>query len=116
MIASRPGKRALAIASLAAAAVAALLAGSPAPAGAAAAPPGSTPDVAYAPSVPTSKSVMDANGVPNNSLGGFSTGTTNRHITSQLYAYADALVSATASNPRVKVVSFDAGPTTLGQF
>src|SRR4051812_3584718 len=100
MIASPPSKRAMAIAALAAATVAALFAGSPTPAGAAVDPPGCTTDVQYDPSIPTFKSVMDANGVTNNSLGGLDTQTTDKHPSSQLYAYGDALVSATAANPR----------------
>src|SRR3954467_9249636 len=58
----------------------------------------------FDPTIPTFKQFADANAIANNTLGGTATGTTNRHPTSNLNDYMDALAAATAGNPRVKMV------------
>jgi hypothetical protein len=67
------------------------------------------------PTIPTFKQWADANGVANNTLGGFSTGTTNRHTTQQLVDYQNAIAQATVSNPRVKVITRNIGTSNLGK-
>ena len=67
------------------------------------------------PTIPTFKQWADANGVTNNTLGGFSTGSTNRHSTQQLVDYQNAVAQATLSNPRVKVITRNIGTTNLGR-
>ena len=86
---------------LAALAATAIVAAAPGTAAAAPDPPGCTQNIQYDPSIPTFKQYADANGIPNNTLGGFTTGTTNKHSRSQLYGYFDAVMAATAGNPRV---------------
>ena len=67
------------------------------------------------PTIPTFKQWADANGVTNNTLGGFSTGSTNRHSTQQLVDYQNAIAQATISNPRVKVITRQIGTSNLGK-
>ena len=78
------------------------------PAAAAVDPAGCTDDLAYDSSIPTFQAVVGSE------LGGYQTGTTNRHVTQDLYDYMAAVVAATADNPRVKVIEKDLGTTTLG--
>lgn len=74
-------------------------------------PPSCTPDVQFDPTIPT---WTDVNG---DSLAGTNaTGTASRHPTQKLYDYQQALATATASNPRVKVIVKDIGETVLGTF
>ena len=103
---------------LAVVALLAIGASKPQHASAAVDPTNCTDGITYDPTVPTFKDVADAATPPitPDQLGGFATGTTNRHITAQLYYYADALTAATANNPDVRIKSFDLGPTELGNF
>lgn len=81
-------------------------------AGAVGDPTGCTETIQYDPSVPTFTQFATAKGFANTTLGGFGSGTANRHISSQLYEYEEALAAATADNPRVRVLVRDIGPTT----
>ena len=100
---------------LAALAATAIVAATPGTAAAAPDPPGCTQNVQYDPSIPTFKQYADANGITNNTLGGFATGTTNKHPTLEIYGYFDAVMAATAGNPRVSVVRRDLGTSYLGK-
>ncbi len=109
--------------SLAALALAVLaIAGLPAAANAAVDPVGCTQDIANDPTIPTFTQVATANGTfsTNNgqsttTLGGFQTGTNNRHPTRDLQAYQQAVADATAGNPRVRVKILNHGTTFGGR-
>ena len=100
----------------------ALAAGSP---GAMAAddPAGCTQDIQYDPSIPTfaqvaataSPAFTTNNGQSTGTLGGFQTGTNNRHPSADLYTYQQAIADATANNPRVRVVTRTIGTTFEGR-
>ena len=82
----------------------------PGSAAAAVDPAGCTQTIQYDPSIPTFAQVAAAhpefstnNGQSINSLGGFQTGTNNRHPSADLYTFAQAIADATAGNPRVSV-------------
>ena len=100
---------------LAALAATAIVAAAPGTAAAAPDPAGCTQNIQYDPSIPTFKQYADANAIANNTLGGFATGTTARHSTLELYGYFDAVMAATAGNPRVSVVRGDLGISYLGK-
>jgi hypothetical protein len=100
---------------LAALAATAIVAAAPGTAAAAPDPPGCTPNIAYDPSIPTFKQWADANGIPNNTLGGTSTGTANKHVTPQIYAYWDAVMASLTGNTRAAMVRRTLGTTYLGQ-
>jgi hypothetical protein len=100
---------------LAALAATAIVAAAPGTAAATPDPPGCTDNIAYDPSIPTFKQYADANAIANNSLGGGSTGTANRHPSLELYGYFDAVMAATAGNPRVSVIRGDLGTSYLGK-
>ena len=61
-------------------------------------PAGCTDTLQYDPTIPKYNEYM---GLP---LGGGSTGTGSRRPTADLYRYMDAIVAATATNSRVRVV------------
>jgi zinc carboxypeptidase len=88
-----------------------------APGGAAGAvdPEGCTAEVSYDPSVPTFAQYAAEKGLTNNTLGGFATGTANRHLSAELYGYEEAIAAATASNPRVRVAVKSMGSTVEGR-
>jgi Zinc carboxypeptidase len=100
---------------LAALAATAIVAAAPGTAAAAPDPAGCTQNIQYDPSIPTFKQYADANGIANNTLGGITTGTTAKHSTLELYGYFDAVIAATAGNPRVSVVKRDLGTSYLGK-
>jgi hypothetical protein len=91
-------------------AAAAALAALPGAASAAPDPVGCTPDIQYDPSIPTFK---DVTGI-DLSAGG--TGTSARNKTNVLYQYGDALVAATADNPRVRIIAKNLGKTAQGDL
>jgi hypothetical protein len=98
----------------------ALAAGAPGEAKAAEDPPACTQTIQYDPTVPTFAQVAAQagnfttnNGQSTNTLGGFQTGTNNRHPSADLYAYQQAIADATAGNPRIRVVTQQIG-TTFG--
>ena len=64
-------------------------------------------DVTYDPAIPTFSSVVGDEDGANVPAG------VKRHLTADLYKYQEAIVAATAHNPRVKVIEKDLGPTTL---
>jgi hypothetical protein len=74
-------------------------------------PAGCTETVQYDPSIPTFTQFATEKGFANPTLGGFGSGAANRHISSQLYEYEEAVAAATANNPRVRVLVRDIGPT-----
>src|ERR1043166_5818222 len=78
-------------------------------------PPNCTPTVQYDPTVPTFTQFATERGFANKTLGGFRRGNEDRHLTAELYAYADALTAATANNPRVRVITRTIGPTAGGR-
>jgi hypothetical protein len=94
---------------------AAIVASAPGTAAAAPDPAGCTQNVQYDPSIPTFKQYAQANGITNDQLGGFATGGTNKHLTSELYGYFDAVTAATATNPRVRVQMRPLGSSYLGK-
>ncbi|MEY2467665.1 MAG: hypothetical protein QOF21_363, partial [Actinomycetota bacterium] len=100
---------------LAALAATAIVAAAPGTAAAAPDPPGCTQNIAYDPSIPTFKQYADANAIANNTLGGGGTGSNSRHPTLELYGYFDAVMAATAGNPRVSVIRGDLGTSYLGK-
>jgi len=67
------------------------------------------------PSIPTFKQYADANAIANNTLGGFSTGTSNRHLTSELNGYVDAVAAAANNTNRVKIDVRQIGLSNLGK-
>ena len=89
------------------AAVAALAAA--APAAAYVDPPGCTQEVQYDLGIPTFKDVVGVD------LGAGGTGSTSRRPTADIYAYFDALVAATATSDRVKVIRKSFGTSVLGR-
>lgn len=107
----RVAMKLLAIAAFLALVVAlAFSASSPEPAAAEPDPAGCTQNIGYDSSIPTFKQVAQAagnfstnNGQSTDSLGGFQTGTNNRHPIGDLYAFQQAIADATAGNPRVRV-------------
>lgn len=103
---------------VAAASAAVALAGLPAVASADVDPTGCTPNVAYASDIPTFKSVtgreLGAGGTGRGTVpvaGGTPAGSSSANSTKVLNDYADALVAATATNPRVKIQGYDLGKT-----
>ncbi len=85
-------------------------------------PAGCTPTIQNDPAIPTFGQVAAANGTfttnngqSTNTLGGFQTGTNNRHPSADLYAYQQAIADATAGNPRVRVIIKDVGDTFGGR-
>ena len=72
-------------------------------------PAGCTDDVQYDPSIPTYQDVV---GRP---LGDGPTGNTGRDVTADIYKYFDAVVAASQSNPRVRVIEKPYGRSVLGQ-
>ena len=105
--------RALLGALASAAAVAALIV--PGSAAAAVDPLGCTPTLQYDSSVPTFTQFATEHGYEYTTLGGFDTGTKDRHIASQLYAYEEAIARATENNPRVRVLIRNMGHTAEGR-
>jgi hypothetical protein len=99
-------RRLMAAASVVAAASA--LAALPSAASADADPVGCTQDITFDGSIPTFEQVTGKD------LSAGPTGTSGRNLTAVLYQYGDALVAATADNPRVRVISKTLGTTTLG--
>jgi hypothetical protein len=95
------------------AAVAALIV--PGSASAAVDPLGCTPTLQYDSSVPTFTQFATEHGYQYTTLGGFDTGTTDRHIAAQLYAYEEAIKRATENNPRVRVLVRNMGHTAEGR-
>lgn len=73
-----------------------------------AAPAGCSATREYDPAIPTFQSVVG------DEAGGNVPAGAKRHVTADLYRYQEAIVAATAKNPRVKVVEKVLGPTTLG--
>ena len=69
--------------------------------------PGCTPTREYDSSIPTFSDVVG------NEDGGNVPAGAQRHVTADLYAYQEAVVAATKSNPRIRVIEKDLGPTTL---
>ncbi|MFN8151180.1 MAG: M14 family zinc carboxypeptidase [Solirubrobacterales bacterium] len=107
---------------IAAALVLALSAGSPEPAGAAPDPAGCTQNIGYDSSIPTFKQVAAANpsfstnnGQAVDSLGGFQTGTNNRHPSADLYTFQQAIADASVGNPRISVITKQIGTTFGGR-
>ncbi len=78
-------------------------------------PPNCTNTVQYDPNIPTFKQYADGAGIPNNSLGGFATGSTLRHPTLELYGYFDAVMAAANQTSRVSMVRVDLGTSYLGK-
>jgi hypothetical protein len=76
---------------------------------AAADPAECTTNVTFDPSIPTFEDVTGR------MLGAGGTGVTSRSTTSVLYGYMDAIVAATATNPRVRVIKQSLGTTELGR-
>ncbi|HJZ37410.1 MAG TPA: M14 family zinc carboxypeptidase [Solirubrobacterales bacterium] len=105
--------RALLGALASAAAVAALIV--PGSAAAAVDPLGCTPTLQYDSSVPTFTQFATEHGYEYTTLGGFDTGTKDRHVAAQLYAYEEAIARATENNPRVRVLIRNMGPTAEGR-
>ncbi len=114
------------VAALGAAAAASLmlLAGLPGTAAAEPDPAGCTNTIQYDPSIPTFAQVAASpagagfstnNGQSVNALGGFQTGTNNRHPSADLYTYMQAVADATAGNTRVSVVVHQIGTTFGGR-
>jgi hypothetical protein len=110
---ARDARRALLAALLAAVATAALAA--PGVAWAAVDPLGCTPTLQYDPSIPTFTQFATEHGYENTTLGGFHTGTADRHVAAQLYAYEEAIAKATENNPRVRVLVRNMGQTFEGR-
>ena len=79
-----------------------------APAAAYVDPPGCTQEVAYDLGIPTFKDVVGVE------LGAGGTGSTSRRPTADIYAYFDAMVAATATSDRVKVIRKSFGTSVLG--
>jgi hypothetical protein len=98
-----------------AAAVAALALALPTGALGAGDPAGCTTTLQYDPSIPTFAQYAAEKGLTNATLGGFNTGTTNRHLTAELYGYEEAIATATAANPRVRVLVHNMGTTVGGR-
>jgi hypothetical protein len=100
----------------------ALLTWAPSRAAAEVDPPGCTQNITYDNSIPTFAQVAAANpsfstnnGQSVNSLGGFQTGTNNRHPSADLYTYQDAIAAATTGNPNVRVLTRQIGTTFGGR-
>lgn len=104
----------------------AALAANPGNAAAAADPDGCTQNIQYDPTIPTFKQVAQDNvGGPNqfstnngqstDTLGGFQTGTNNRHPSNDLYTFQQAIADATVGNPRVRVITKNFGTTFGGR-
>src|SRR4051794_22847762 len=70
--------------------------------------PGCTPTREYDNAIPTFENVVG------NEDGGNVPAGAQRHVTADLYRYQEAVVAATAKNPRIRVIEKDLGPTTLG--
>ena len=92
-----------------------LFAAAPRTADAAVDPVNCTPTLQYDPSIPTFTQFATASGFENKTLGGFRRRQDDRHLTAELFAYADAIAAATANNPRVRVISRTIGQTTGGR-
>lgn len=112
LLSSRAPRAALAAFTLTAIALLSVLAPR---AGAVGDPTGCTETVQYDPSIPTFTQFATEKGFANPTLGGFGSGAANRHISSQLYEYEEAIAAATVGNPRVRVVVRNIGPTTGGR-
>jgi hypothetical protein len=95
------------------AAVAALVV--PGSAAAAVDPLGCTPTLQYDSSIPTFTQFATEHGYQYKTLGGFDTGTTDRHIAKELYAYEEAIARATENNSRVRVLVRNMGHTAEGR-
>ena len=80
-----------------------------APAAAYVDPPGCTQEIAYDLGIPTFKDVVGVE------LGAGGTGSTSRRPTADIYAYFDAMVAATATSDRVKVIRKSFGTSVLGR-
>lgn len=93
----------------------ALLAGAASEAVAEPDPSGCTQTIQYDPTIPTFEDFATSQSWSNTTLGGFSTGTSNRHPSAELYAYMNAVATATIGNPRVRVVGHTAGTTFGGR-
>ena len=102
----------------------ALMSGAAVPGGALAAadPAGCTQQIAYDPTIPTFAQVAAANpsfstnnGQSTNTLGGFQTGTNNRHPSADLYTFQQAIADASDGNPRVRVITRQIGTTFGGR-
>jgi zinc carboxypeptidase len=87
----------------------------PGAASAAVDPLGCTPTLQYDASIPTFTQFATEHGYKYTTLGGFDTGTTDRHVASQLYAYEEAIAKATENNPRVRVLVRNMGQTAEGR-
>jgi Zinc carboxypeptidase len=105
--------RALLGALAAAAALVALVV--PGAASAAVDPLGCTPTLQYDSSIPTFTQFATEHGYQYTTLGGFDTQTTDRHLTAQLFAYQEAIARSTETNPRVRVLVRNIGPTAEGR-
>jgi hypothetical protein len=78
-------------------------------------PPGCTEDVQYDPSITTFHDWAVAHAVTPATLGGFNTGSTDKHLSQILYDYLDQVVADTAGNSRVKVIGRSLGTSNLGK-
>ncbi|HEX6667797.1 MAG TPA: M14 family zinc carboxypeptidase [Solirubrobacterales bacterium] len=78
-------------------------------------PANCTETVQYDPSIPKFGAFAAKEGFANTSLGGFRTGTADRHPSAQLFAYGRAVANATTNNPRVRVVTREIGLTVEGR-
>lgn len=92
-----------------------LLASTPRTADAAVDPANCTQTVQYDPAIPTFTQFATAQNFANKALGGFRSGALDRHVTGELFAYADAITAATANHPRVRVITRTIGPTAGGR-
>ena len=78
-------------------------------------PAGCTTTLKYDPTIPTFTQFATEQGFEYKTLGGFDTGTKDRHETAELYEYEQAIANATAGNPRVRVLSRTIGNTFEGR-
>ncbi len=87
----------------------------PGAASAAVDPAACTATLQYDPSIPTFTQFATEHNYEYKTLGGFDTGTKDRHVASQLYAYEEAIAKATEGNSRVRVLVRNIGPTAEGR-
>ena len=92
-----------------------LVASAPRTANAAVDPANCTATVQYDPAIPTFTQFATQQGFANKALGGFRSGALDRHVTAELFAYADAITAATANHPRVRVITRTIGQTAGGR-
>ncbi len=92
-----------------------LAASAPRTADAAVDPPNCTATLQYDPSIPTFTQFATQQGFPIKVLGGFGRENDERHRTTELYAYQDAIAAATVNNPRVRLISRTIGQTEGGR-